>query len=437
MERYSFPNLAQTNVVAARQAIVGADGGVFGYELLWRQTAADHRADVLDDYDATMRALFAVGMNFGWSQFFNASRAFVNVGLEFIDKHLYCALPPQGCVLELRPFHELQGQQRFELIHARRLGYQFAWDGVTSTADPRLDLVKQGDYVKIDCQTAAFQQVLSLLDLCAARKLLAIVYKVETEPERAFLVARGAHAVQGQVLHRTESRLHLQLPAPPADALHGFRDLLLDARPMPERVKAVENCPEMLLALLMLTDVVWQSHWPYPNTVEQILRGISRDAVMAWLDIMLYQLYRESPARRKATAFAMLKPAIFARMASRKLCPEEAQLHEEAFLGGFIAQIRCMHPDLVESQRAPIRLGHTLQRTLAVESSSSNALFNAVWALSRADALGEAPNLSPDLNALAQASTLAALDALEGPLQPHRLPSPTKSASRETFSALA
>ncbi len=416
MERYRFPNLVQTNVIAARQAIHAADGTVLGYELLWRNTAADHRAEVLDDYDATMRALFAVGVNLGWSRFFAESLAFVNVDLEFLEKRLYCALSPHACLLELRPFSELASQQRFEVTHARRLGYKLAWDAVHSTSDTRLELAQEGDYVKIDVQAAAPSQVLALLELCTARKLRSIVYKVETEAARAFLVARGAHAVQGQALHGPESRLHVQLPAPPVEALHGLRHLLLAGRPMPERVRAVENCPELLLALLMLTDVAWQPHWPYPNTVEQILRGISREAITAWLDIMLYQLYRESPARRRALALAMLKPAVFARMISRRLSPSEAERHEASFLGGFVAQLRCTHPDLIEPRQAPIHLGHTLHRSLTNENSPLGVVFGYVWALSRSDALGEPPQLSPELNALAQASKRAALNVLEEPL---------------------
>jgi hypothetical protein len=413
MKPYRFPEITQMNVAAARQAIVGADGRLLGYELLWRNHAAEQSATVLDDYDATMRALFAVGLNLGWKRFFESTLAFVNVDLEFIEKHLYTALPPHGCVLELRPFRALQGQQRFELIQARRLGYEFAWDAVCSVTDERLSLAQEGDYVKIDVQAAVPGQVILLLDLCADRKLRPIVYKVEHDEEREFLVARGAYAAQGHAVHRTESRAHVQLLAPPVEALHAFRHLLLDGSPMLARVQAVEDCPEMLLALLMLTDVVWRPQWPYPNTVEQLLRGMSREGIAAWLDIMLYQLYREPSSRRRAAALAMLKPAVFARMVSSKLCPGEVELHHESFLSGFVAHLLCIHPHLIEAQQAPVHLGHTLQRAIAPGQSPSNLLINHVWNLSRADALGQLPELSPELRALAEASKLIALESLE------------------------
>lgn len=414
MERYGFSPIMESNVTAARQAILSADDKLLGYELLWRRDASTHRAEVVDDYDATMRALFAVGLNIGWSRFFDGALAFVNVDLEFIEKHLYMALPPQACVLEIRPFGELPRHQRIELVHARRLGYRLAWDGVTSSADARMELAQEGDYVKVDVEAASLDQVVELLDLCASRKLQAIVYRVEHEAEFAFFMARGAFGAQGQVLHPAENHSHVQLPAAPVEVLHALRRILTSARPMPERVCAVESCPELLLNLLMLTDVAWQPHWPYPNTVEQLLRGISRGAVIAWLDIMLYQLYREASARRTASAIALLQPAVFGRMVARRLCPTEIELHEEAFLAGFLAQLRCAHPDVLESRDAPIRLGRTLRNTLAARRSILHAVFDYASSVGQAQALDRAPGLllPPGLEDLVRASRVAAQDIL-------------------------
>lgn len=413
MSHSNHLEITATAAFAARQAILTPDGTVLGYELLWRRNLGDTESSVIDNYDATVRALSAVALNIGWTRFFEGALAFVNVDIDFVEKRLFFAMPARTTVLEIAAVDELNARQRHALAEARHHGYAIAWDNVHHPADPRLEFARPADYVKINFRQTTFEAAVSIVETCLARHIKPILYEIEDEAEQAFFEAKGVSAIQGNYLQRSEMRVNTALPRPPVALLHEFRRILALGRPVADCVAFVEHCPELFLALLMLTDVAWQEHWPYPNTIEQLLRGLSRATLAAWLDLMVHQLYREPAQRRNSWAISFLQPAIFARLILRQVDSYEPQIQDEAYMMGFVSQVLSTYPDLVDGNDAPIHLGRALSPIVGAERSPLLRVFNYVSGVSRAKSQGDFSEviLPPAVAALLAESQTCAIEA--------------------------
>jgi EAL and modified HD-GYP domain-containing signal transduction protein len=402
--------LKDTAAFAARQAIMTRDGFVLGYELLFRKNFQDAKAEVQDSHEATARALTAVALNIGWNRFFEGALAFVNVDINFIENGLFFALPARTSILEIARFQKLTARQRHALAEARHHGYIIAWDDVHDASDPRFEFAKPGDYIKINSRLATVEDIILGIEICLTRQFKPIVYKIESRTEQEFFIVKGAAAVQGNFAHRPERRSSPALPMTPVNTVHEFRRILSVNGSVAERVALVERSPELFLTLLMLTDIIWQPHWPYPNTIEQLLRGFSRASLMAWLELILFDLYRENNHRRQTWAISFLQPAIFSRLIVSQAMSYDSQLSDEAYMLGFVSQILSTHPDFIEGNDAPIHLGKTLSRIVGFKHFPLQRVFNYVSAITRSNMLSDFSevNLPPAISGLlAKSQTMA------------------------------
>ena len=83
-----------------RQPIVGREGELIGYELLYRARATDDSARFDDEHSASLHVLSTLLHDLGAPQVLAGRQAFINVGADVIGLSNHCRAIAQGCGID-------------------------------------------------------------------------------------------------------------------------------------------------------------------------------------------------------------------------------------------------------------------------------------------------------------------------------------------------
>ena len=204
-------------ITLARQPIFGADGKLFGYELLYRGA----RLDSTDKGTTqTARVLCEALGNIGLEQLVGNARVFVNFDQDLLESDFYALLPPGQGVVEILETVEPTPRVLKTLEQLRRRGIGIAADDFVfqSNAIAFLPLV---DYVKVDILLAK-DQLASYAGRLQGYPVQLVAEKVETHEQAALCRRLGFDLFQGYYFARPES-----VPAQPIGAMQlGVIDLV-------------------------------------------------------------------------------------------------------------------------------------------------------------------------------------------------------------------
>jgi len=186
---------AMTHAFLARQPILDTEQSVEGYELLYpdghaEQTPADDHAQ------ATARVALNALSEIGLDNLVGQSRAWLNVGPEFLSANLVRNLPPDRVVLEVsaptfahRSMHGLLGE-------LRKAGYSLALTEFRDT--PELEpLLTMVHYVKLDMVALGPRELARHSFKLRPYELTLVAEKIESYDDFRLAKAAGADLFQG------------------------------------------------------------------------------------------------------------------------------------------------------------------------------------------------------------------------------------------------
>lgn len=209
-------DIDMTNAIfIARQPILDEQREVFGYELLYRGGIdAGSRFD--DPNQATQTVIERAYLDWGMERLIGARFGLINADSTLIRRGLHRALPPEGVIVELQehaPFDDLT-IDAIEL--ARREGYHFALDNVTSLEEiERSRALPFCSLVKIDMLATGPGMVPQIVrrakQLCDG--VMVAGEKIETTEQHMVGVAAGLDLFQGYLFARPEVLSRAARPA--------------------------------------------------------------------------------------------------------------------------------------------------------------------------------------------------------------------------------
>jgi len=182
--------LAVGQVHIGRQPIYDASGGVFGYELLFRDHGSAEAAAANGD-QATTAVVLNTFTEFGLETLVGGRLAFINVTRPFLVGELPIPFPPQCAVLEILETIEVDDAL---LEGARRLaaeGYGLALDDFVW--DDRL----LADYVKLDLQSYGPDKLAELVARLRPYGVRLVAERVETREHLELARSLGFDYFQG------------------------------------------------------------------------------------------------------------------------------------------------------------------------------------------------------------------------------------------------
>jgi c-di-GMP-related signal transduction protein len=194
---------AAASVHVARQPIHDAAGRLFGYELLFRDTASAGTAGSADD-SATTATILAAFSEFGGGNLLGGRPGFINLTRAFLVGELPLPFSPDEAVLEVL---ETVDADAAVVAGVRRLaaeGYRLALDDFTwrPGCEP---LLEAADLVKIDVLALSWDEVLETLEACRPYGVTFLAEKVEDEAVLSRCADAGFELFQGFHLGRPET----------------------------------------------------------------------------------------------------------------------------------------------------------------------------------------------------------------------------------------
>jgi EAL and modified HD-GYP domain-containing signal transduction protein len=257
-------------VHVGRQPILDEDGSLYGYELLFRDTAGSTCADGNGDA-ATTRTILAAFSAFDVSELLGGRLGFVNLTRSFLVGELPVPFRPGGAVLEVLETVEIDEAL---VAGARRLadeGYLVALDDFewTPAAEPLLEIAS---IVKVDVLGLPWEEVLRTARRCRRHQVRLLAERVEDEAMMHRCREAGFTLFQGYHLGRPQTMTAQTLTPGQAVALHLLARLSDPATTASDVDEIMRSDPGLTLRLLQIANAA----------ANGLTRGVSsiRDAVV-------------------------------------------------------------------------------------------------------------------------------------------------------------
>ena len=189
----------RASVYVARQPILTAAGGVYGYELLYRSGAAATSCTTPGDL-AAARVFSDALLTLGLDTLTGGRRAFINITRQVLLADFATLLPRDGVVLELLESIDVDAEVIEACKQLRERGYLLALDDyvVGSSADALLPFV---NIVKVDMLTTKPEQHGRLV-AAMPKKVKLVAEKVESIDVFSFAQKLGYQLFQGYYFSR-------------------------------------------------------------------------------------------------------------------------------------------------------------------------------------------------------------------------------------------
>jgi c-di-GMP phosphodiesterase len=372
------------DIFIARQPILDLDRNTFGYELLFRDGPDD--VTVFEDpNEATQAVIERAYLDWGMERLIGQRFGLINADATLILRGLHRVLPPEGIILELREHGGREGgfdgETMDALMRARREGYHFALDNVSSLDDIRISkALSLCSLVKIDFQATPLESLPAIVDEIKRLKPDAMVVgeKVETASQHTFAADIGFDLFQGYYFARPDV---LRKSARPANAL-AVMALVAETQRADVSIERLEQVVggDASLAYRVLA-VVNSSAFGLDRRVESlrhaiVLLGINQVRHLAVLLAM--------SATKDASEELIKLGAARARLASRLASSPDGA--SGAFTVGLLSITDALYRTPMEELLVELPVSEPIQAALLRGDGEFGALLQLAVACERADA---------------------------------------------------
>lgn len=291
----------------AKQKIFNADGNVYAYELLFRDTAHGI-AEFPGNMKATSHIIINTLTNLNIDQLLGKNgTAFINVDEQMLTSGIIDMLDKKRFILELLETIELSEKviEKIKLYHKR--GYTIAVDdfdcsiGMIKKFAP---LIKHIHMLKIDVMSAELQNIEAVMGKLRSAGIKFLAEKIETKEEYDKYHAIQFDLFQGYYLHKPE-----------IVEIDGYKEVThLIILQLIRLIKedAETNKIEMFikqradLSFKLIKFLNNQESFSTPvESITQIITLLGRDKLLRWLLVYLYAEISTNPASEIILQFAL------------------------------------------------------------------------------------------------------------------------------------
>ncbi|MCH4889278.1 HDOD domain-containing protein [Acidaminobacter sp. JC074] len=179
----------------ARQPMFNSQGDIVAYELLFRSSTVN-KADVVDDYSATLKVIKDLIINFDIQEMSNNKKVFVN----FNDESIIHGAPElfniDQLVIEVLEDSVITDELIEKLQDYKSKGYLIALDDFVY--DEKMDkLIEIADIIKLDFMIQNYEELTETVKKVKSYDKILLAEKVETEEDVKFAEKLGCSIFQG------------------------------------------------------------------------------------------------------------------------------------------------------------------------------------------------------------------------------------------------
>jgi c-di-GMP-related signal transduction protein len=364
-------------VHVGRQAIRNADGDLYGYELLFRDTSSTRFA-AHDGDGATTSTVLAAFSEFDVGDLLAGRRGFVNLSRRFITGDLPLPFGPDAAGLEVLETIERDSEVIAGVKRLSAAGYQIVLDDFVWTPGVQ-PLVELADIVKIDVLALEWARVLETMALVRPFNVRLLAEKIEDNEMMRRCIEEGFDLFQGYHLGHPETLSARTLGPDQAEALN-ILGLLSDPDITPAEVsEAVRRAPALTYRLLRIANSASAGLSRPVSSIGDALIMVGLIRLRAWLVLMSL-----TPTNGAvADVIAALVRAGTCERVARRVGPIRPDTAFTLGLLDGLAESLDLSPGALVRQLS--RLGRELTEALAGRPGTMRDLLDAVLAYERAD----------------------------------------------------
>ncbi len=359
--------MGDPTITLARQPILGADGKLFGYELLYRTGMGTAQ---------TARVLCEAIGNIGLQQLVGNAHVFVNFDQDLLETDFYALLPPGQGVVEILETVEATPRVLKTLEQLRRRGIGIAADDFVFQANA-VAFLPLVDYVKVDILLAQ-DQLASYASRLKGYPVQLLAEKVETQEQAAICRGLGFGLFQGYYFARPEA-----VPAQPIGATQiGVVDLIAELQnPDYEAAELGKKIGADLALAHQILKLANSAAFRRRRAISSIADAVillGQDVIRQWASLLLLtRLGDNKPS--ELLGLALIRGRMCEALGAARTAVDANQLFTAGILSVLDALLnRPMNELVTELALAPplcealcgndtSSLGHTLQRAIAYE----------------------------------------------------------------------
>jgi EAL and modified HD-GYP domain-containing signal transduction protein len=332
LDQANYP-LRVRDFYLGRQPVLDRNQALYGYELLFRSTAA---GDADQDGLSATAAVIAHAAQLGLARAIGDANCFLNVDADVLASDIFAFLPRDRTVLELvasvMPDDAVLARMRELAGH----GFRFALDGIDGDSLRLQRLLPLARFVKLDLRTTAQAALPNLVRRLHAMEKTVIAEKVETREEYQACLELGFDYFQGFYFARPAVLGGRKL-SPSQAAVLDLMNLVTSDVDNSEIEKAVKRDVTLALNLLRLVNTPAVGATQRIDSVSQALLVLGRRQLQRWLQIMLYaepatRGHNQTPLLMLATTRGRLMELL-----AQRLRPGQRFLGDIAFTVGIMS----------------------------------------------------------------------------------------------------
>ncbi|WP_088315929.1 EAL and HDOD domain-containing protein [Kineosporia sp. R_H_3] len=268
-------------VHVGRQPIFDETGALYGYELLFRDTAGSTAADGNGDA-ATTRTILAAFTAFGVSDLLGGRLGFVNLTRSFLVGELPVPFDPGGAVLEVLETVEIDDDVVAGTRRLAEQGYPIALDDFvwSSAAEPLLEIAS---IVKVDVLGLTWDEVMTTATRSARHGCRLLAERVEDEAMLTRCTEAGFTLFQGYHLGRPQTMTAQTLAPGHAVALQLLARLSDPATTARDVEEMLRSDPALTFRLLQIANSASNGLTRSVSSIRDAVVLVGLQTLRAWL----------------------------------------------------------------------------------------------------------------------------------------------------------
>jgi EAL and modified HD-GYP domain-containing signal transduction protein len=394
-----------------RQPLYERNGGVFGYELLFRGAAEDLEASRRTAF-ATSQVIVNAFTEFGLEQLVGGRKCFINVTRDFLVGELPLPFEPDHAILEILETVEIDEDviAGVQLLAAR--GYEIALDDfVFGLGHERL--LGIASYVKLDLLIREEDETAEIVRRCRAYPAVRLVAeRVETEEQIALAERLGFDLLQGYAVGRPQVLSAVALSPSRLRRLELLGALSAEDADINTVVAIVTTDPALSFRVLRATNAAAAGLTRKIASVRDAVVLLGSDRIRQWVALMLVSDIAET-ANEEQLSTMMARARLCQTLAERLNLPGDP-----AFTVGLLAGVADLIAEPIGELVARLPLTVEVTDALVDGHGQLGEVLNLVRAYESTDesVLADAPVSAADLAKSYLAAIGWSMNTVEGAL---------------------
>ncbi len=369
--------------LVARQAILGRQDEIIGYELFARNESS---GPLEDPFLCSARVLIKTFSSFNLESLLAGKPAFINFTNSHFDEKSLELFPPRQVVPEFTITEAPKRDFIENLLLLQKSGFRLALDRFAATPW-HMALLKIVDFIKIDCLNHPPEQWEQWIKLIKNSKLPRQPAIIATRVETAALARRcfeaGVDYSQGFYYMKPEIVQGKKLTSN-QHSIFNLLNLLLEDNPVSDIEEAFRRDPSLSFQLLRYLNSAGMTRGQEIDSIRQALILLGRQPLQRWLTLLLFasQGAQKSPTLTMAATRAKFAERL--REQSPTMDKQAPALHR-SFLAGMLSLLDVYLKQPMPELLNELRLSEDVRRALLSREGEDGSLLKIIEAAEQGD----------------------------------------------------